>query len=81
MQKIDSMDNQSNVSKEYQEDFEIEAVGSDANDSCYSKRTNPRKKDLLTEITTRKDAQKSGGFYKAHMSFYSHMRRMKKATT
>ena len=40
-------------------------------------------KDLLTEIITRKDNKKKGGssIFKAHQSFYNHMRRMRKATT
>jgi hypothetical protein len=36
-------------------------------------------KDLLTEIITRKDGgSKGGASHKAHMSYYNHMRRMKK---
>ena len=39
-------------------------------------------KDLLTEIITRKDGGSKGGMHnKAHMSFYSHVRKMKKANT
>jgi hypothetical protein len=40
-------------------------------------------KDLLTEIITRKDGGSKGknGFHKAHLSFYSHIRKMKKANT
>jgi hypothetical protein len=38
-----------------------------------------QKKDLLTEIITRKDGGgKGGASHKAHMSYYQHMRRMKK---
>ena len=46
-------------------------------------RTNGRElrtnRDLLTEIITRKDGGRKGGAsHKAHMSYYHHMRRMKK---
>ena len=38
-----------------------------------------KKKSLLTEIMTRKDGgSKGGASHKAHMSYYQHMRRMKK---
>ncbi len=36
-------------------------------------------RDILTEITTKKDGGPTGGAgHKAHMSYYNHMRRMNK---
>lgn len=75
--------NRSNISKNESNKPGVSAANSAAKKVEEVKKppVEEKKLDFLTEIMTRKDGgSKGGAMHKAHMSYYNHMRRMKKKT-